>query len=55
MWRLKLRVFDFSHKDFFLLVLFMYRVVIVNIKLRWNGIKLRYLLDFHVFLILMRG
>jgi hypothetical protein len=55
MRRLKLCVFDFSHKDFFLLVLFMYRVVILNIKLRGYGIKLRCLLDLHVFLILMRG
>ena len=55
MRRLKLCVFDFSHKDFFLLILFMHRVVVLNIKLRWYGIKLRCLLDFHVFLILMRG
>lgn len=55
MRRLKLCVFYFSHKDFFLLVLFMQRVVIVNIKLRRQRIKLRCLLDFHVLLILMRG
>ena len=55
MRRLKLCVFDFSHKDFFLLVFFMHIMVILNIKLRRYGIKLRCLLDFQVFLILMRG
>ena len=55
MRRLKLCVFDFSHKDFFLLILFMNRMVILNINLIGYGIKLRCLLDFHFFLILTRG
>lgn len=56
MRRLKLCVFDFNHKDFFLLVQFMLRVLTLEMKLiRWYGIKLRCFLDFHIFLILMRG
>jgi hypothetical protein len=54
MGRLKLCVFDFYHKDFLLLILFM-RLMILNMKLLRYGIKLRCFVDIHVFLILMRG
>ena len=54
MERLKLCVFDFSHKDFTLLILFM-RLMTLFMRLLRYEIKLRCLLDIHVFLILMRG